>query len=166
MFSLEFPPLDKHARIVLHQLASKFNIKSKSTGNGESRRPVLYRTKRTITYKSTQLAEATRQIDAAAGKIGRKYFHRADVNQRTDRDSFGGGTARVSMKALVLREGEVVGASAPELGQENKGRAMLEKMGWSKGMALGAMENKGILEPVAQVVKKSKAGLGRTHTDW
>lgn len=68
----------------------------------------------------------------------------------------------MSVKALVLREGEVVGASAPELGQENKGRAMLEKMGWSKGMALGALENKGILEPVAQVVKKSKAGLGRT----
>lgn len=63
-------------------------------------------------------------------------------------------------KALLLRDGEVVGASVPELGQDNKGRAMLEKMGWSKGMALGAEENKGILEPLAQVVKRTKAGLG------
>ena len=31
-------------------------------------------------------------------------------------------------------EGAVVGASAPEIGAENKGRAMLEKMGWSSGM--------------------------------
>lgn len=60
----------------------------------------------------------------------------------------------------MLREGEIVGASVPELGQANKGRAMLEKMGWSKGMGLGTLENKGILEPVAQVMKRSKAGLG------
>lgn len=37
---------------------------------------------------------------------------------------------------------------------------MLERMGWSKGMSLGAHENSGILEPVAQVMKRSKAGLG------
>jgi hypothetical protein len=37
---------------------------------------------------------------------------------------------------------------------------MLEKMGWTKGMALGAADNKGILVPVVQVVKRSKAGLG------
>lgn len=37
---------------------------------------------------------------------------------------------------------------------------MLEKMGWSKGMALGTEENKGIMVPITQVVRKSKAGLG------
>lgn len=57
-------------------------------------------------------------------------------------------------------DGDVVGASAPEIGVENKGRAMLEKMGWSTGTALGAINNKGILLPVAQVVKNSKTGLG------
>lgn len=57
-------------------------------------------------------------------------------------------------------DGDVVGASAPEIGAGNKGRAMLEKMGWSTGTALGAANNKGILQPVAQVVKNSKAGLG------
>jgi hypothetical protein len=57
-------------------------------------------------------------------------------------------------------EGDIVGGSAPEIGAENKGRAMLEKMGWSTGTALGAINNKGILLPVAHVVKNSKAGLG------
>jgi hypothetical protein len=57
-------------------------------------------------------------------------------------------------------DGDVVGASAPEIGVENRGRAMLEKMGWSTGTALGATNNKGILLPVAHVVKNSKAGLG------
>jgi len=46
------------------------------------------------------------------------------------------------------------------LGQENKGRNMLEKMGWSTGTALGPLNNKGIMHPVTHVVKNSKAGLG------
>lgn len=57
-------------------------------------------------------------------------------------------------------EGDVVGASAPEIGVGNRGRAMLEKMGWSTGTALGASNNKGILQPVAHVVKNSRTGLG------
>lgn len=57
------------------------------------------------------------------------------------------------------REGEVVGAAAPELGAENRGRVLLEKMGWSTGTGLGAINNKGILVPVEHVVKMSKRGL-------
>ncbi|SPQ25898.1 dbb7f978-f873-4c6f-9281-4b015e99a38f [Thermothielavioides terrestris] len=156
---LDFPPLDKHARMVLHEIANKLNIKSKSTGQGNQRRPVLYRTNRTFKYASTRIEDAASHVDKAATRVHRKYFHRVDVKvQRTESPRSAGG--RTSHKALTLREGEVVGASVPELGQDNKGRAMLEKMGWSKGMALGALDNKGILEPVAQVMKRSKAGLG------
>lgn len=157
---LEFPPLDKHARKILHELADKFNIKSKSTGAGQQRRPVLYRTNRTVRYAPTRAEEAASHVDAATWRIHRKYFHRVDVNvkkTKSPKTTAGGGGG---FKALRLREGEIVGASVPELGQENKGRVLLEKMGWSKGMALGAEGNTGILEPVAQVVKRSKAGLG------
>lgn len=157
--SLDFPPLDKHARKVLHELASKFNIKSQSTGKGDQRRPVLYRTNRTVRYASTRVHDANSHVEKAALRIHRKYFHRVDVNGKTasPKTTAGGGKG---FKSLRLREGEIVGASVPELSQENKGRAMLEKMGWSKGMSLGATDNQGILEPVAQVVKHSKAGLG------
>lgn len=61
---------------------------------------------------------------------------------------------------MTYRDGDIVGQHAAELGVENKGRAMLEKMGWSKGMALGSGENKGIMVPITHVVKKTKAGLG------
>lgn len=71
--------------------------------------------------------------------------------------SRGGGGG---VKAASYMDGDVVGASAPEIGAGNKGRAMLEKMGWSTGTALGAVNNKGILHPVVHVVKNSKAGLG------
>jgi len=36
---------------------------------------------------------------------------------------------------------------------------MLMKMGWKSGMGLGAENNKGILEPLAPVIKVTKAGL-------
>jgi hypothetical protein len=158
--SLEFPPLDKHARKVLHELASKFNINSKSTGKADTRRPVLYRTNRTIRYSSTRLEDAAVHVDQAALRINRKYFHRVDLKGQRTESPRGPPGGRGGHKAVTLRDGEIVGASVPELGQENKGRNMLEKMGWSKGMSLGALDNNGILEPVAQVMKRSKAGLG------
>ncbi|KAK1673030.1 hypothetical protein BDP55DRAFT_556893 [Colletotrichum godetiae] len=152
--SLTLPPMDNHARKVIHELASKFNIKSKSTGSGDQRRPMLHRTFRTAKF-------ADEIFDMAIARVGRKYFPRNDsavraaVHRQSARRGGGGGHAGVA-----YRDGEVVGGSAPELSQENKGRAMLEKMGWSSGTALGALNNKGILQPVAHVVKRSKAGLG------
>ncbi|KAK1984275.1 G-patch domain-containing protein [Colletotrichum cereale] len=150
--SLTLPPMDNHARKVIHELASKFNIKSKSTGSGDQRRPMLHRT-----FRTAKFADET--FDMAIARVGRKYFPRNDtaVRAAVQRQSArrGGGHAGV-----LYRDGEVVGGSAPELSQENKGRAMLEKMGWSSGTALGALNNKGILQPVVHVVKRSKAGLG------
>ncbi|KAK1999672.1 G-patch domain-containing protein [Colletotrichum falcatum] len=151
--SLTLPPMDNHARKVIHELASKFNIKSKSTGSGDQRRPMLHRT-----FRTAKFADET--FDMAIARVGRKYFPRNDTTvraavQRQSARRGGGGHAGV-----VYQDGEVVGGSAPELGQGNKGHAMLEKMGWSSGTALGALDNKGILQPVVHVVKRSKAGLG------
>ncbi|KAK3950202.1 hypothetical protein QBC32DRAFT_347161 [Pseudoneurospora amorphoporcata] len=159
--SLQFPPMDKQARKVLHELANKFKIKSQSTGKGDQRRPILYRTKATLRYKEHRIEEVVAHVDQAAVRINRKYFHRLDAKGKPSyKCPSGGGGGRSGHKAVTVREGEIVGASAPELSQENKGRAMLEKMGWSKGMGLGSLDNKGILEPVKQIVKRSKAGLG------
>jgi hypothetical protein len=150
--------MDKEARNTVHELVTKFKVKSQSTGSGDQRRPILYRTKSTFRYAQGHEEEVMSHINSACARIRRKYF------QRVDKKGGGRGTGynngRVSQGALSYREGEVVGASAPQIGQGNKGHAMLEKMGWTSGMGLGSAENKGILEPVSQVVKRSKAGLG------
>ncbi|KAK3346220.1 hypothetical protein B0T25DRAFT_272352 [Lasiosphaeria hispida] len=159
--TIQFPPMDKEARKTLHEIANKFKIKSQSTGKGDQRRPVLYRTKRTVRYADSRMEEAMRHVDDAALWVRRKYFHRIDGKGKSlPRAPGGGGRSGGGGGAATYRDGEIAGASVPELGQENKGRAMLEKMGWSKGMGLGTVDNKGILEPVVQVVKRSKAGLG------
>ncbi|KAJ4412028.1 squalene synthetase-like protein [Gnomoniopsis sp. IMI 355080] len=154
--SLTFPPMDSHARKAIHEICLRLNVKSKSTGAGDQRRPILHRTKRTGTYREAS-------FEAAFARPGRKYFHRLDVNK--PRGGKGGGTSKpngrgINQAAFTYRDGEVVGGGAPELGVNNKGRALMEKMGWSAGMALGATDNQGILQPVAHVVKRTKAGLG------
>lgn len=128
-------------------MASRLRLKSKSIGKGDTRRPVLYRTKATPMFD-------TDSFEAATSKITRRFGGtRSKPGSKRPRASGGGVSG--------YRDGEVVGSELPELSAENRGRAMLEKMGWSTGMALGSVENKGILQPVSQVVKRSKAGLGK-----
>lgn len=149
---LQFPPMDKSARKVVHEFANKFKVKSQSTGSGDQRRTMLYRTKYTIAFTEEH-------FEAAFSRVHRKHFPRLDMKGKGKATSTK-GRAGAGNAAVTYRDGEIVGASAPELGQENKGRTMLEKMGWSTGMGLGSLDNKGILQPVAHVVKRTKAGLG------
>jgi hypothetical protein len=143
--------MNEHHRKGIHIIANRLGLKSKSSGKGEHRFPVLHRTVRTIKYSDIIFEEVLGGVGAGFFGVPRKRRPGAGGGFRAG----GGNSAGVS-----YRDGEVVGGSAPELGVENKGRAMLEKMGWSTGTALGADHNKGILQPVAHVVKMTKAGLG------
>jgi len=146
--------MDKADRKVVHELANAFNLKSKSAGSGNRRFPVLYRTQRTSSFSETKFA-------AVESRLTRRYLPRMDLRGRNSVSvPKRSGREGVSNGAVSYRDGDIVGGSAPELGIENKGRAMLEKMGWSTGTALGALNNKGILQPVSHVVKTTKAGLG------
>lgn len=154
--TLSLPPMDKADRKVVHEIANAFNLKSKSAGSGSTRFPILYRTSRTSAY-------VERTFAAVEARLTRRFLPRMDVGskrstpKRSGRAIGGGG---FNNAAVSYRDGDIVGGSAPELGVDNKGRAMLEKMGWSTGTALGALNNKGILQPVSHIVKTTKAGLG------
>ncbi|XXH01156.1 hypothetical protein Hte_007509 [Hypoxylon texense] len=156
---LVLPPFDKNTRKTIHALANKFKIKSQSAGKGTNRNPVLYRTKATLPFDQVT-------FDSTFGRIKQTWFPRVDADEEMvnktrilKRAEARSGKSRFK-NSLTYRDGDVVGQHAAELGVENKGRAMLEKMGWSKGMALGSGENKGIMVPITHVVKKTKAGLG------
>jgi hypothetical protein len=56
------------------------------------------------------------------------------------------------------KEGAIVGGKASPLEAENRGRAMMEKMGWCKGTGLGKQKG-GILKPITHMVKNTKTGL-------
>jgi hypothetical protein len=156
---LKLAPMDAHVRAGIHRLAKVLKLNSRSEGKdgkGIGRYPVLTKTPHTIQYTIENIWE----IDALMES--KKYFPRYGPktfgNVKTPRVSGrqrGGAVADAS-----LRDGDRVGFGAAELGIDNKGRAMLEKMGWKKGMGIGAIGNEGRQDAVEAVVKRSKAGLG------
>ncbi|KAL5384790.1 hypothetical protein DPSP01_005227 [Paraphaeosphaeria sporulosa] len=149
MATLSLPAMEAHRRAVIHQFVGEFGINSKSQGDGAKRHTVLSKNVRTLQFDDdlfdSTLAQKkyTRRLHAVSSYPPQKKKEKGTKTRPT----------------VSYKDGEVVGAKAPELGAENKGRAMLEKMGWSKGMALGAMDNKGILQPITHTVKITKAGL-------
>jgi G-patch protein/R3H domain-containing protein len=147
--------MDANARKIIHEVANRFKIKSKSTGAGANRRPVLHRTKNTVSFaeihfESTMARTQRRKLARPSGRAAAGAQPRAA----------GAGGGRVNHAAVTVKEGEVVGGSAPEIGTANKGRKLLEKMGWSSGDALGAVDNKGRTAPIEHIVKRSRMGLG------
>lgn len=137
--------MESHRRAVVHQIVNQLGVNSKSRGEGSNRFTVLSKTIR------------TRKVDDA--------FFDALIHKKRFKARFEavthipGNKSRAPRPVVSYKDGETVGASAPELGPENKGHAMLSKMGWSRGQGLGAVDNKGILQPLVHTVKTSKAGL-------
>jgi len=161
---LHLPPMDATRRAGVHRLAKALKLKSHSEGKegrGLGRYPVLTKSAHTPHYTIDTIWE----IDALMSL--RKFFpkqlggsHRGPNAPQT----LGGARARKggggTMSGATYMNGEVVGGSAPEIGSDNKGRAMLEKMGWTSGMGIGAVGNKGGLDVIKHIVKTTKAGLG------
>ncbi|KAF2730266.1 hypothetical protein EJ04DRAFT_567924 [Polyplosphaeria fusca] len=149
--TISLPPMDAGRRAAVHQFAALLGLKSTSRGDGPGRFTVLVKNKRTMEY-------ADKDFEGILGQKGLNKRMRGALAVR----SAPRGQAQKTKSTHPLasyKDGEVVGRDAPELGPENRGRAMLEKMGWKKGMGLGALDNKGILQPIAHTVKTTRAGL-------
>lgn len=150
--------MDSKTRKTVHELAALVSLKSKSRGSGSSRFTVLIKTNRTATYNERTISSIDRVMNTRSKRFlprATRTGPRGAAPGSKKRTGGGGVTSGAS-----YMDGEIVGASAPEIGIGNKGRSMLEKMGWSQGTALGALHNKGILTPVEHRVKSTKAGLG------
>lgn len=153
-----FPPMDKDDRKSLHEIASVLNLKSKSVGAGKNRAPVLYKTNRTAEYTDAMF---TRVTDAAS----RGFFKNSAFKGKKPKGGAipkaqrGGKGRGADTSSTGLRHGEVVGGGAKEIGRENFGHRLMEKMGWQKGTALGK-EGSGMLTPVEQIMRTGRSGLG------
>jgi hypothetical protein len=140
--------MTKHDRKTVHDLAGKFNLKSKSVGKGNSRFTTIIKTSRSSFFEHDE--EAVDSI-LRHGKFLKRMDKSAAQHILSKRASGAGPQGK-------LRDGMVVGESASELSADNKGRLMLEKMGYKTGMTLG-VDGRGIAEPVMAIMKTGKAGL-------
>jgi hypothetical protein len=150
---LAFPPMGKDHRKMIHELSAVFGCNTKSTGQGRSRYTTLVKTRRTIPFHE-------QMFQARARQISQGYFPRLDKSARKGtKGSQRGGGGGGNSSGVRYQDGDVVGASAAEISSENKGRIMLEKMGWTSGTGLGT-DRAGIQAPIQHIVKNTKAGLG------
>jgi len=167
--SLSLTAMESLQRRQVHLIAHALKLKSKSQGSGAARYPVLLKTKYTpvfgLDFSESELDEILdnahnpSQLYRAANRGGKGAFAKVKTTgagKSGTKSRGGGGVAN----GAGYRDGDIVGASAPEIGIENRGRAMLEKMGWTKGMGLGSGTNVGIAVTIQHVVKNTKAGLG------
>ena len=117
-----------------------------------------------MVYKSAQRRGFDNQVlNRIQRTIKRTHFARTDVGLVKRTQATGSATVASGYSSVKVRAGDRIGEGAPELGTKkgsSKAKAMMEKMGWSSGQALGATDNKGILNPIEQVVWSSRAGLG------
>lgn len=136
--------MDRRRRQAVHEMSLHFGLGSRSRGAGANRFTVLWKYSRNYVWTDTDFYAV----------IQHKGF------ARFLQGPSGGRANNGPLRTYVgYRDGDTVGADAPELGPENKGHALLKKMGWSKGVGLGALDNKGILQPIPHVVKTNRAGL-------
>ena len=168
----DLPPMAKHKRLAVHRIAQVFELKSDSRNKEPDRHIVLTKTNTTKAFDNQKFKRASRKVmwafpssrDSVSGSNTPNKHGSASGTKAPSKRRFPSGantpTKRGGQGGFNYRDGDIVGAGAAEIDAENRGRAMLEKMGWSSGMALGAADNKGILEPIAQIVKRSRYGLG------
>ncbi|KAK5135027.1 hypothetical protein LTR08_005687 [Meristemomyces frigidus] len=156
--SRPFPPMSKTDRAALHLVAGALNLRTKSIGTGNSRYPVVFKTPYTPEYNEVQVNKAisrsARGFLSNSSSKGKK-LPRKEGWAKTK----GGKGGGFDKSATGIRHGEVVGAGAKEIDQDSFGHKLLEKMGWTKGTALGR-DRDGMLLPVEQVMRAGKAGLG------
>lgn len=155
-----FPPMDKEDRKALHEIANALNLKSKSVGTGKNRSPVLFKTSRTPSYSDATF----RRVTSAANRGFLKnsaFKGKKPKGGAVPRGGQKGGKGRgADTSSTGLRHGDVVGGGAKEIGRENFGHRLMEKMGWQKGTALGKEGSSGLLTPVEQVMRTGRSGLG------
>jgi hypothetical protein len=144
--SYALPPMHRLARKTVHELARAYNLGSKSHGNGSSRYTTLFKLRTTTPIDEFRIA-----------RILKRSSHISTL-ERADSDANRAASYRDQARSSRLRDGDIVGGDAEEISSNNRGRVMLEKLGWRTGMGLGA-EGMGITIPLVAVVKKTKSGL-------
>ena len=153
--SMSFPTLDTHGHKTIQKLADCYHMSVLKAGK-QGVRKYLKIVKNKGTFKNYPNYDLIDKI-----LRGRPIFHRIDKKpqyakkgEKKNPHKSRGGSSQTRFK-----EGDIVGAEAPEIGESNLGRQMLQKLGWVQGQGLGVDGNKGINQPIVAKVKITKTGI-------
>lgn len=151
--TMSFPPLDPHGNKTIVKLSDFYNMKSSKCGSSVKLFMKISKCRKTFNNvpRYDQIGYVLKQRPIFP-RTDQKKPREEKLREKNEKASKKGSGANV-------KEGEIVGGQAPEIGTGNIGRQLLEKLGWVQGQGLGAHGNKGISAPVAAKVKKTKTGI-------
>lgn len=159
---LPMPVMEKPIRRAAHMIAQIYGLTSSSQGTGKRRYITFYKTARCTVPDADFVEEALFRARRSLG-FNSKFRDTLppDPSRRGEKQQKGKQVkGRSGQDGSRLRDGDLVGADAPEIAMQNKGRQMLEKLGWLRGTGLGAAGNEGMNIPLFATIKISKVGLG------
>ncbi|CCJ29790.1 unnamed protein product [Pneumocystis jirovecii] len=153
LMELDLISMDSQARRWIHMLANAYGIGSKSFGTERSRHVILYKTTKIHDNYSKQ------HVNRVLQSLNHNQYNRK-VSQRKDPNKSRNNTSKNSNRnGNRYHDGDIVAKNVPEIDKNNRGRIMLEKLGWIAGNGLGAPDNKGIEVPIVAIIKTTKSGL-------
>lgn len=165
-YCITFPPMDPHGIKTIIKMAKYFNLAGRRMGKGKKLHAEAGKTKNTYAFSPdySMIERLCKQrpifnrtdvknngVSAKRSKKEKKKLEKEKVKVEKEKG--------INVVKAHIKEGQVVGENAPEIGQSNIGRRMLERLGWKAGEGLGADHNKGISEPLMAKVKKTKLGI-------
>ncbi|KAI8985036.1 hypothetical protein BDB01DRAFT_896608 [Pilobolus umbonatus] len=156
--SLQFAPMPTTFRRHVHTLVRVYQLKSSSSGSGNSRCITITKTAkshipRDRTNIDTFISNMQENMDRQNKKSTAQYTKAQTYGSKT------GNSKSKKEKSTGPVPGTVVGAEASPIGEGNVGHRMLALMGWKEGQSLGTA-NGGIIAPIEAVIRKKNLGLG------
>jgi hypothetical protein len=151
--SLILTPTPGAVRALVYDLASKYNLQTKTRGKSKSKISTVFITSTTrIPENWTTLVDSILEKAPSRLKVYKDWL--GGKKKTPEKKRIGAPDA-----TTVPKMGDVVGGKAKPIGDSNIGHQMLMKMGWSPGDTLGKSEE-GIAEPIEVVVRSKRGGLG------
>ncbi|KAF2399827.1 hypothetical protein EJ06DRAFT_36022 [Trichodelitschia bisporula] len=142
------------------RLGLRLDVDVHATGRKANAKTVyLIKSDEALEYDEERFMSAVREVGMGFAKKVRSFGgSRASRNAAAGRAPhvFGGS----KFAAASPKNGHIVGAKAKEISLDNKGRLMIEKLGWVPGTPLGRLGGNGILTPITSIVRTTKLGLG------
>ncbi|KAI9012999.1 hypothetical protein BC832DRAFT_548551 [Gaertneriomyces semiglobifer] len=167
--SIPLAAMPSSVRGAVTELAGRFGLKTKTRGDGKSRRSVVIRTERSRVPEGwSRLVEeiiplvttspSTPRRSGGSGSSARPKL-RGNTRPMSAQKPKRTGPPQGPDQQARPKIGSVVGQSAQPVSTSNIGHRMLLAMGWSPGQALGT-EGTGLVDPVEVMVRSRRSGLG------
>jgi hypothetical protein len=158
--SMILPPMPGFIRRVVCELCKSYYVTPKMRGSKQKKLIVVFRTGLARVPDNWQYLPSA--LETKHDLKPTPFYKDKRQSPRNDKKSSKAttkGKIGAPNTAAQPKVGDVIGATAQPIEEGNRGRRMLQAMGWKEGESLGANDS-GVKDPLQVTVRAKRAGLG------